>query len=232
MYGPTETTIWSSLNKIDSAAGPITIGHPIANTQFYVLDENLNRLPPGEIGELHIGGLGLARGYLNSPELTSERFIADSFADSPNARLYRTGDVARSLLDGSVEFLGRTDTQIKLRGFRIELGEIEAALTESRKVAQAVVIMREDQPGDQRLVAYVVATNGAQIDARELRRQIEKKLPDHMVPSTIVELDRLPLTPNAKVNRKALPPPAEIHHHSWETLVQPRNNNERSIARI
>ena len=232
MYGPTETTIWSSLNKIDSAAGPITIGHPIANTQFYVLDENLNRLPPGEIGELHIGGLGLARGYLNSPELTAERFIADSFADSPNARLYKTGDVARFLPDGRVEFLGRTDTQIKLRGFRIELGEIEAALTESRKVAQAVVIMREDQPGDQRLVAYVVAKDGARIDGRELRRQIEKKLPDHMVPSTIVELDRLPLTLNAKINRKALPAPTEIHNCLTETLVQPHNDTQKSIARI
>src|SRR5437660_118077 len=203
-YGPTETTIWSSLSKIESTAGPITIGHPIANTQFYLLEENLNRLPPGEIGELHIGGLGLARGYLNSPELTAERFFADPFADSANARLYKTGDVARFLPDGSVEFLGRTDTQIKLRGFRIELGEIEAVLTESRNVAQAVVIMREDQPGDQRLIAYVVSKSGAQIDARELRRQMEKRLPDHMVPSTIVELDRLPLTPNTKIDRKAL----------------------------
>src|SRR5438309_74389 len=168
MYGPTETTIWSSLSKIDSTVGPITIGHPIANTQFYVLDENLNRLPPGEIGELHIGGLGLARGYLNSPELTAERFFADPFADSANARLYKTGDVARFLPDGSVEFLGRTDTQIKLRGFRVELGEIEAVLTESRNVAQAVVIMREDQAGDQRLIAYVVSKSGARIDAREV----------------------------------------------------------------
>src|SRR5438132_6661140 len=232
MYGPTETTIWSSLSKIESTAGPIRIGHPIANTQFYVLDENLNRLPPGEFGELHIGGLGLARGYLNCPELTHERFIVDPFADSTSARLYKTGDLARFLPDGSVEFLGRTDTQIKLRGFRIELGEIEAALTESRKVAQAVVIMREDQPGDQRLVAYVVAKNGAQIDARELRRQIEKKLPDHMVPATIVELDRLPLTLNAKINRQALPAPAEIHHHLAEAFVQPRNETEESIARI
>src|SRR6266568_2635217 len=232
MYGPTETTIWSSLSKIDSTVGPITIGHPIANTQFYVLDENLNRLPPGEIGELHIGGLGLARGYLNSPELTAERFFADPFADSANARLYKTGDVARFLPDGSVEFLGRTDTQIKLRGFRIELGEIEAVLTESRNVAQAVVIMREDQPGDQRLIAYVVSKSGARIDARELRRQIEKKLPDHMVPSTIVELDRLPLTPNTKIDRKALPAPAEIHNHLTETLVQPHNDTQKSIARI
>src|SRR2546428_7060808 len=177
MYGPTETTIWSSLSKIDSNAGPITIGHPIANTVVYVLDETLNRLPPGEIGELHIGGLGLARGYLNSPELTCERFIADSFSDSSTARLYKTGDLARLLPDGRVECLGRTDTQIKLRGFRIEPGEIEAALTESRNVAQAVVIMREDRPGDQRLVAYVVAKDGARIDARELRRQIGKQLP-------------------------------------------------------
>src|SRR5438128_2965031 len=121
MYGPTETTIWSSLSKIDSTVGPITIGHPIANTQFYVLDENLNRLPPGEIGELHIGGLGLARGYLNSPELTAERFIADSFADSPNARLYKTGDVARFLSDGRIEFLGRTATPTTLREFPINL---------------------------------------------------------------------------------------------------------------
>jgi amino acid adenylation domain-containing protein len=232
LYGPTETTIWSSLSKIESITGPITIGRPIANTYFHVLDENLNRLPSGETGELHIGGLGLARGYLNRPELTAERFIADSFADSPNARLYKTGDMARFLPDGSVEFLGRIDTQTKVRGFRIELGEIEAALTESGTVAQAVVIMREDQPGDQRLVAYLVARNGAQLDTRELRRQIQKQLPDQMVPSTIVQLDRMPLTSNAKINRKALPAPTEIHIHLTETLVPPRNHTQRSIARI
>ncbi len=232
MYGPTETTIWSSLSKIESTAGPITIGHPIANTQFYLLDGSINQTPPGEIGELYIGGLGLARGYLNHPKLTVERFIADPFADSADARLYKTGDVARFLPDGRVEFLGRTDTQIKLRGFRIELGEIEATLTGSGNIAHAVVILREDQPGDQRLIAYVVAKDGERIDARKLRLQIEKKLPDYMVPATIVELDRLPLTPNGKINRQALPAPAEIHRHSRETLVQPRNDTERSIARI
>ncbi|PYS31233.1 MAG: non-ribosomal peptide synthetase, partial [Acidobacteria bacterium] len=226
------TTIWSSLSKIESTAGPITIGHPIANTQFYLLDGSINQTPPGEIGELYIGGLGLARGYLNHPKLTVERFIADPFADSANAHLYKTGDVARFLPDGRVEFLGRTDTQIKLRGFRIELGEIEATLTGSGNIAHAVVILREDQPGDQRLIAYVVAKDGERIDARKLRLQIEKKLPDYMVPATIVELDRLPLTPNGKINRQALPAPAEIHRHSRETLVQPRNDTERSIARI
>src|ERR1051326_556705 len=232
MYGPTETTIWSSLSRIESASGPITIGHPIANTRLVVLNEKLGQVIPGETGELFIGGLGLARGYLNSPDLTAKTFCADPLSPSTSERLYKTGDLVRVLPDGSLEFLGRTDSQVKLRGFRIELGEIERTLMQIQSIRQAVVVLHEDRPGDKRLIAYVVASEPGPVDVKHLLHQIEEQLPDHMVPSAIIELDRLPLTINGKIDRKALPAPDETHHHLTDALTEPRNQTERSIAQI
>ncbi|PYS78517.1 MAG: non-ribosomal peptide synthetase, partial [Acidobacteria bacterium] len=188
MYGPTEATIWSSISKLESNTDPITIGRAIANTQLYVLDQSLNPVRPGVSGELYIGGLGVGRGYMNRPELTAEKFAVDPFADSSGARMYKTGDIVRLLSDGTAEFVGRADNQVKLRGFRIELGEIEAALAEAEGLAQAVVLLREDQPGDKRLVAYVVAKDGAPINVNYLRTHLDEKLPEYMLPAAIIEL--------------------------------------------
>ncbi|HEV7667183.1 MAG TPA: amino acid adenylation domain-containing protein [Thermoanaerobaculia bacterium] len=215
MYGPTETTIWSATRLVESAteesATPISIGRPIANTTIYVVDSALQPTPVGVPGELLIGGAGLARGYRGRPDLTAERFIPDPFAKTSGARLYRTGDLARWLGDGELEFLGRIDHQVKVRGYRIELGEIEAALEQHPALRAAVVVVREDSPGDQRLTAYVVA-GGASVEHGELppvlRRHLRAKLPEYMVPSAFVLLPELPLLPNGKVDRRSLPAPA------------------------
>jgi amino acid adenylation domain-containing protein len=207
MYGPTETTIWSSAGRVTHAAAPIDIGQPIANTQLYILNDALQPVPVGVAGELHIGGLGLARGYRNRHELTAERFVPDPFSTGAGARLYKTGDLARRREDGAIEVLGRLDHQVKIRGFRIELGEIEAVLSTHPNVLDAVVSAREDSPGDKRLVAYLTAKNGVVPKPAELRALLREKLPDYMVPSAFVPLEKFPLTPNGKVDRKALPRP-------------------------
>jgi AMP-binding enzyme/AMP-binding enzyme C-terminal domain/Phosphopantetheine attachment site len=231
MYGPTETTIWSATYPVTNASGTVAIGRPIANTQVYIVDHNLNPVPIGVTGELLIGGEGVVRGYLNRDDLTKERFIPDPFSSDPRARLYRTGDLARYQQDGNIEFLGRADHQVKIRGYRIELGEIEAVLNDHPAVQEVVVIAREDSPGDKRLVAYLVSA-GEPPPAREFRERLQEKLPDYMIPSNFVFLRELPLTPNAKVDRKSLPAPEKVEAKMERTYEPPGNDLERSIAAI
>jgi acyl carrier protein len=217
MYGPTETTVWSTSHAIVGASNTVPIGRPIANTQCYILDRSAQPVPTGVAGELYIGGDGVTRGYLHRPELTAERFVVDPFAAGVNTngageppRLYRTGDLTRYRADGVIEFLGRLDHQVKIRGHRIELGEIETALRAVDGVREAVVVLREDTPGDARLVGYVSIADGRSIDIEAVRRSLTSVLPDIMVPSRLVVLDRLPLTPNGKIDRRALPPPEAV----------------------
>jgi acyl carrier protein len=209
----------------------VPIGRPIANTQLYILDRTMQPVPIGVAGELHIGGVQVAAGYLNRPELTAEKFIPDPFSTSPAARLYKTGDLCRYRTDGSIEFLGRLDLQVKLRGFRIELGEIEAVLGHHPAVRQGVVVAREDVPGDKRLVAYVVPVDSSALDPGELRGFLQKQLPDYMVPAALIPLESLPLLPNGKVDRRGLPAP-EWERQSAETYVPPQNELEKTIAAI
>ena len=229
-YGPSETTVDVLSTKCGNER--VTIGKPISNTKCYILDKRFNPVPVGVAGELTIGGEGLARGYLNRPELTAEKFIPDPFSDEPGARMYRTGDLARYLPDGNIEFLGRIDNQVKVRGHRIELDEIETLLRHHPDVRETVVIVREDQPGIKRLVAYVVSGPGATPTTSELRRFLGEKLPDYMVPSVFVPLDRLPLTASCKVDRRALPAPDGSRPEIEETYEAPRTAIEQSLAAI
>ncbi len=205
MYGPTETTIWSTIERLSLDDGPISIGRPIANTQVYILDAHLQPTPVGVPGELHIGGAGLARGYLDRAELTAEKFLQDPFPPKADARMYKTGDLARYLPDGNLECLGRIDQQIKLRGFRIEPGEIEAVFRTHPEVRDAAVTVRQSPGGDERLLGYYIPRNGRPIDEADMRHHLEQHLPIYMVPSVLVPLEALPLTPNRKVDYKALP---------------------------
>jgi amino acid adenylation domain-containing protein len=230
MYGPTETTVWSSTAAVEPGRRPVPIGRPIANTQLYILDQNLHPTPIGVMGELFIGGDGVAAGYHNRPELTAERFVGDPFSATRGRFLYRTGDIARYLPDGNIECLGRVDHQVKIRGHRIELGEIEAVLQQYRGVGQAVVTIREDQPGDQRLIGYVVCDSGQDPTEDELRGYLEMKLPKEMVPAAVVMLDALPRTPNGKLDRRALPAPDYVPPQTQRSFIAPRDAIEKELA--
>lgn len=233
LYGPTETTVWSGIRRVDVGDRPPTIGRGVANTQLYVLDDNLLPVPVGVPGEIYIGGAGLADGYLNRPDLTAEKFIPHVFSNAPGARLYRTGDRARLLPDGDIEFLGRLDRQVKLRGFRIESGEVEAAINLHSSVRESVVVVRDDANGNQRLIAYVVAEPTHDESAsHDLRRSLQEKLPAFMIPSAFVTLEKLPLTPNGKVDAKALPAPGENDSRRAHVFVAPRTVVEKALAEI
>src|SRR5581483_1321507 len=236
LYGPTETTIWSTRSQVEAGNGPTSIGRPIANTQVYVLDSTLEPVPAGVAGDVYIGGAGVARGYLNRPDLTAERFIPHPFVGTgfttseQGQRLYKTGDRGCYRPDGTLLYLGRSDQQIKLRGFRIELGEIEAVLTEHQAVQAAVVLMREDTPGNKRLVAYLLPKQEGNLDENELRVWLKRQLPDYMIPSAFMLLEAFPLTPNGKIDRRALPAPNTTS--VAEEFEAPRNDREQTIAAL
>ncbi len=232
MYGPTETTIWSTVQQLSSQPGPVFIGRPINNTQIYILDGARGLAPIGVPGELYIGGAGLSRGYLGRSELTAERFIPSPFDPAPGTRLYRTGDLCRYRPDGTIEFIRRIDHQVKLRGYRIELGEIEAVLGAHPAVREVVAVVREDSPGDPRLCAYLALRPSAQATAAELRDHVRQKLPDYMLPSAFLTLEALPRTPNNKIDRKALPAPEAGAGTASRGFVAPRNAVEEKLAQI
>ena len=229
-YGPTEATVWATTWLRPPGFDGVTVpmGRPIGNARIYVLDSYGEPVPSGMVGEIYIGGVGVARGYWNRPELTAERFLLDPFRDEPGARMYRSGDLARYRSDGELEFVGRNDYQVKIRGFRIELGEIEARLTEYPGVREAVVIARDDTPGEQRLVAYYT---GMELPATALREHMKSGLPQYMVPAAFVYLDDLPLTPNGKLDRKALPGPEEEAYAS-RAYEAPQGSIEQTLARL
>ncbi|CAN2534225.1 Linear+gramicidin+synthase+subunit+D [Methylocapsa aurea] len=231
-YGPTETTVGALMFPVfpAPAAGDPPIGRPLDNVQAYVVDATFTPVPIGVAGELHIGGAGLARGYLGRPDLTAERFVPNPFG-AAGERLYRTGDLVRYRPDGNIDFLGRVDDQVKIRGFRIELGEIETALTRLPQLRAAVVLAREDKPGEWRLVAYVTAAEGAPLETAELRDALARELPDYMIPSIFVALDALPLTANGKIDRRALPAP-EVDATRARGYVAPRNATEATLCRL
>jgi amino acid adenylation domain-containing protein len=229
LYGPTETTVWSSLSRVTPGDSPIAIGRPIANTQMWVLDPQLKPLPVGIPGELYIGGGGLAQGYWDCPDLTDAKFTPDPFSSEPGSRLYRTGDRARRLPDGRVEWLGRFDFQVKLRGFRIELEEIEAAIRRHPAIREVVVVMREDTPGDKRLVAYLVADDARSDLVEQVRALLRLAIPQHMMPAAFLILARLPLTPNGKIDRTALPAPGATEGQVPAVVVAPRTASEQLV---
>jgi thioesterase domain-containing protein/acyl carrier protein len=239
-YGPTEASVCASIGQCYQDDLKVTIGKAIANVQIYILDSHLQPVPVGVPGELYIGGIGVARGYLHRPELTTERFISNPFDSSPTSPtpqtsptelLYKTGDLARYLPDGNIEYLGRIDNQVKVRGFRIELGEIEAVLSQCSEVQSTAVIVREDTPGDKRLVAYAVLAADSQTTSSELRQFLANQLPAYLVPNTFVILDRLPLTPNGKCDRRSLPAPNDQARKNIQKIA-PRNVVELQLTQI
>jgi amino acid adenylation domain-containing protein len=230
LYGPTETTVWSTAWRVEPGHAPVLIGRPIANTQIYILDRAGQPLPPGIAGEIWIAGTGVAEGYHGRPELTAERFVPDRFR--PGGRMYRTGDLGRWDAQGRLEHLGRADHQVKVRGFRIELAEIETVLGAHPAVRQAVVLAREAAAGDVRLVGYVVHHPGEDTTVSELRRFLRKQLPDYMIPSLFVTLDAIPLTPNGKLDRGALPDPFAASARGGRDREPPAPGNEQLLAEI
>lgn len=258
-YGPTEATVCATMQYVDSACAGLPhlpIGQPIANARVYVLDPWGDPAPVGVAGEIHIGGVGVARGYLNKPELTRERFVRDPYSDQPGARMYRTGDLGRWTTNGTLEYLGRNDDQVKIRGLRIELGEIEARMAEFDGVKEAVVVAREDHRHEQRLVAYwtpadensppgeqadagtqrmhgraASATPGAVTDSTAVREYLRRSLPAYMVPTSIIRIEAMPLTPNGKIDKQALPMPNEGQVSS-QPYEMPRGETEQVLAEI
>jgi amino acid adenylation domain-containing protein len=231
LFGPTETTVWSTVARVTAGTEAVTIGRPIANTQVYVLDAQLQPVPSGVAGDLYIGGEGVARGYWRRPELTAEKFVSNPFGRSASDRMYRTGDVARWRRNGTIDFLGRGDTQVKIRGFRIELGEVENALERHPAVAQAAVTAREDKPGDRHLVAYWIRKGDRVPSVGEFRASLQETLPDYMIPSVFVPMERFPLTPNGKLDRKQLPEP-ERQRPSDAAYEAPRSAIEKTLGAI
>lgn len=237
-YGPTETTVTATIfdpiaeNYDLSSEADIPIGRPLPNSQIYILDENLNLVPDGDIGELYIGGPGLARGYLNLAERTASKFIANPFSDRPGAKLYRTGDTARYLPNGTLEFIGRIDFQVKIRGFRIELLEIETYLEQYPSVQQGIVLAREDVPGEKRLVAYIIPKNGQPIQVSALRLFLQTKLPAYMIPAAVVAMESFPMTPNGKVDRRAFPEPQVADLVTNSEVVLPIDGLEAQLVQI
>ena len=232
MYGPTETTVWSTIHQVESITGAIPIGRPIDNTKTFLLDQYDNPVPPGLIGELCIGGAGISHGYLHRPDLTREKFIDNPIKEESGSKIFRTGDLARYKEDGTLECLGRTDHQIKLRGFRIELGEIESLIEKIDGVNQSVVITREDVPGDKRLIAYIVASDAATKSSSQIIANLKNHLPDYMLPNTCMFLDAIPLTPNGKIDRNALPTPSGEREANSDSYVAPRNELETKLVSI
>ncbi|HEX2268538.1 MAG TPA: amino acid adenylation domain-containing protein [Pyrinomonadaceae bacterium] len=231
-YGPTETTVWATVAECQPDGGQPTIGRPIINAQIYVLDANLQPVPVGVPGELHIGGVGLARGYVNCPDLTADRFVPNAFSNEPGSRLYKTGDLARVLPNGEIDYLGRIDHQVKVRGFRIELGEIESVTAQYQGVREVVVLARSDAPGEARLVAYIVPEKDAAVEINTLRQHLSERLPEYMVPASFVILEALPLTSNGKVDRRALSQLSSFNQQSDSEYVAPRNETEQAIVAI
>ena len=232
LYGPSETTIFSSVIRVPDGTGAVPIGPPLSNTKFYLVDQFMNPVPIGIYGELCIGGAGLAHGYLNRPELTAEKFIPDPFGTEAGARLYRTGDLMRYREDGNLEFAGRLDHQVKVRGFRIELGEVEAALSRHDSVRAAVVVAREERPGEQRLVAYVAGHQNGLPTASEWRTFLIQRLPEYMIPSLFINLETLPLLPNGKVNRHALPAPDSSRPELRRPFAAPENPTQSRLVEL
>jgi non-ribosomal peptide synthetase component F len=233
-YGPTETHVVTALTLTgDPSEWPTlpAIGQPISNTQIYILDGQQQPVPIGVVGEIYIGGANVARGYLNRPELTAERFTANPFSADPLARLYKTGDLGRWRVDGTSEYLGRNDDQVKIRGYRIELGEIEAQLARHEQVKEAAVVIREDVPGERRLVAYITQRHQSRPNVEELRAHLTAALPSHMIPTAFVILEALPLTPNGKLDRRALLAP-EIGSYASQQYYVPQGEIEEAVARI
>jgi acyl carrier protein len=232
LYGPTEAavdvTYWACQRNNERLVVPI--GRPVANTQIYILDSRMQPVPVGVTGELYIGGVQVARGYLNRQALTAERFVKDSFSGVPGARLYRTGDLARYLPDGAIEYLGRVDFQVKIRGLRVELGEIEAHVEEFEWIGRCAVTLREDVAGDKRLVAYYQRRQDREVNQENLKGWLRQRLPSHMVPQHFVELGQIPLTASGKVDRKALPTPKPSEGH--ENFIAPRNRIELEVVKI
>jgi amino acid adenylation domain-containing protein/non-ribosomal peptide synthase protein (TIGR01720 family) len=233
-YGPTETVVGCCVSEVgsESKGGVVSIGRPISNTQLYVLDERMEVMPVGLVGEIYIGGAGVSGGYWERAELTAERYLPNPFSERGGERLYRSGDTGRYQHDGQVEYVGRLDEQVKVRGYRVELGEIEAELREQGAVWEAVVMQREDQTGSKRLVAYVVAEAGAKVSVSELRQSLQERLPEYMIPAAFVVLEELPLTVNGKVDRRALPAPDSQRPEMEKKYVAPRNQREEKLAGI